>query len=525
MPPTPRIGTVFAGYRIEALLGRGGMGVVYRAENPRLGNVVALKLLPPDLAEDETFRERFVRESRTAASISHPHIIPIYDAGDAEGLLYIAMRYVDGPDLKEMSKDRDHFAASRILRIGAQVASALDAAHAQGLIHRDVKPANILVEAGADGVDHAYLADFGLTKHVESHSGITGSGQFVGTIDYMAPEQIEGRRVDVRVDVYALACVLFECLVGAPPYRRETEVAVLWAHMRDEPPLLSVASPEIPSAADEVMRKALAKEPADRYEACGEFVADLRAALGEALRGEPSTAAPSQRTAADGTSDRTAVVPAHRRKRPSSSRFRPNAAAIAGGLLLGLALGAGVASAILLTTRTSSTKIVTHEKTTTLKGDLLRQLIPPQIIGTCGRPGKAGTTFYVSYFCNPGNGAQHVTYNLATGGHEMAQEFIRRARLEGIPFFAGTFQPSGDCSVGDTSIQYWTPRGRTGHTAVDPGTPAGSRAKGWVFCHRTGGRSWIEWTDARVKVYANAWGPDGQRLYDWWSRLAGPRPT
>jgi len=177
------------------------MSVVYRAENPRLGNVVALKLLSPDLAEDESFRERFVRESRTAASIAHPHIIPIYDAGDAEGLLYIAMRYIEGPDLKELAKDRDHFAVSRILRIGAQVASALDAAHARGLIHRDVKPANILVEEGASGEDHAYLADFGLTKHVESHSGITGSGQFVGTIDYMAPEQIEGRQVDARVDV------------------------------------------------------------------------------------------------------------------------------------------------------------------------------------------------------------------------------------------------------------------------------------------------------------------------------------
>ena len=524
MPPTPRIGTVFAGYRIEALLGRGGMGVVYRAENPRLGNVVALKLLPPDLAEDESFRERFVRESRTAASIAHPHIIPIYDAGDAEGLLYIAMRHIEGPDLKELTRDRDNIASSRILRIGAQVASALDAAHARGLIHRDVKPANILVEAGANGEDHAYLADFGLTKHVESRSGITGSGQFVGTIDYMAPEQIEGRQVDARVDVYALGCVLFECLAGAPPYRRDTDVAVLWAHMRDDPPRLSEDT-GLPGAVDEVFAKALAKDADDRFSSCGDLVEDLRTALGQTLRGEPSIGAPSQRTVVEGTPDRTAVVPAHVRERPSWSRFRPNAAAVAGGLLLGLALGAGVASAILLTTRTSSTKIVTHEKTTTLKGDFLRRLIPPQIISTCGRPGKAGTTFYVSYFCKPGNGAQHVTYNLATGGHEMAQEFIRRARLEGIPFFAGTFQPSGDCSVGDTSIQYWTPRGRTGHTAVDPGTPAGSRAKGWVFCHRTGGRSWIEWTDARVKVYANAWGPDGQRLYDWWSRLAGPRPT
>ncbi len=232
MAATPRIGTVFAGYRIEAVRGRGGMSVVYRAENPRLGNIVALKLLSAELAEDEGFRERFVRESRTAASIPHPHIIPIYDAGDAEGVLYIAMRHVEGPDLKELAKDRGRLPPARVLRLGAQVASALDAAHALGLIHRDVKPANILLEAGADGEDHSYLADFGLTKHVDSHSGLTGSGQFIGTIDYMAPEQIEGRQVDARADVYALGCVLFECLAGSPPYRRDTEVAVLWAHMR-----------------------------------------------------------------------------------------------------------------------------------------------------------------------------------------------------------------------------------------------------------------------------------------------------
>src|SRR6266498_833420 len=203
------------------------MSVVYRAENPRLGNVVALKLLSAALAEDETFRERFVRESRTAASIAHPNIIPIHDAGDAEGVLYIAMRYVEGPDLK--ARVQDGLPAGRALLIGAQVASALDAAHARGMVHRDVKPANVLVEPGAEGEDHAYLADFGLTKHVESHSGITGTGQFLGTIDYMAPEQIEGRQVDARADVYALGCVLFECLAGSPPYRRESEVAVLWA--------------------------------------------------------------------------------------------------------------------------------------------------------------------------------------------------------------------------------------------------------------------------------------------------------
>ena len=328
MAATPRIGTVFAGYRIEALRGRGGMSVVYRAENPRLGNVVALKLLSPELAEDESFRERFVRESRTAASIPHPNIIPIYDAGDAEGVLYIAMRFVEGPDLKALIKDRDPLPAARVLRLAAQIASALDAAHARGMIHRDVKPANVLVEPGAEGDDHAYLADFGLTKHVESHSGITGTGQFLGTIDYMAPEQIEGRQVDARADVYALGCVLFECLAGSPPYRRESEVAILWAHIRDDPPALSDVRSGLPPAADTVLAKALAKNPADRHQSCGELVGDLRAALGE-----PGLAA----------SD----APTVQRRTPQRSP-RPRFARVAVAGLACVALGAGIVSAAFL---------------------------------------------------------------------------------------------------------------------------------------------------------------------------------
>src|ERR671923_175317 len=248
MAVAPRIGTEFAGYRIEALLGRGGMSVVYRAENIRLGNKVALKLLSEELADDESFRERFVRESRTAATLNHPNIVTIYDAGDSEGLLYIAMRLVDG-DLKAHLRREGPLAPDHALAIAAQVGSALDAAHARSLLHRDVKPANILLEPGEPGAPPiAYLADFGLTKHLESRSGITASGQFVGTIDYMSPEQIEGREVDGRTDIYSLGCVLFECLTGATPFRRETEVAVLWAHMREEPPAVTELRPELPRA-------------------------------------------------------------------------------------------------------------------------------------------------------------------------------------------------------------------------------------------------------------------------------------
>src|SRR5919109_960532 len=277
MAVAPRIGTEFAGYRIEALLGRGGMSVVYRAENIRLGNKVALKLLSEELADDESFRERFVRESRTAATLNHPNIVTIYDAGDSEGLLYIAMRLVDG-DLKAHLRREGPLAPDHALAIAAQVGSALDAAHARSLLHRDVKPANIRLEPGEPGAPPiAYLADFGLTKHLESRSGITASGQFVGTIDYMSPEQIEGRDVDGRTDIYSLGCVLFECLTSATPFRRETEVAVLWAHMREDPPAVTELRPELPGAVDLVVARAVAKDPANRYTTARELVEELHA--------------------------------------------------------------------------------------------------------------------------------------------------------------------------------------------------------------------------------------------------------
>ncbi|MFL5919988.1 MAG: protein kinase domain-containing protein [Gaiellaceae bacterium] len=356
MAATPRIGTLFAGYRIEAVRGRGGMSVVYRAEHPRLGSVVALKLLAAELAEDESFRERFVRESRAAASIPHPHIVPIYDAGDAEGVLYIAMRYVEGPDLKVLATEE--LPLARVLRIGAQVASALDAAHGRGLVHRDVKPANVLVERGADDGDHAYLADFGLTKHVDSHSGLTGTGQFLGTVDYMAPEQIEGRPVDGRADQYALACVLFTCLTGSPPFTRESEVAVLWAHMRDDPPSLSAAGRGL-SAADPVLAKALAKEPGERYSSCGELAHELR----EAFADRGAATAPT----------RVLARPTQR----SSSR-RMAAAALAGALA-----GSAIAAAVLLPTRDSATRIETRVTTVarTVPVDVLSFRTPSGAIG------------------------------------------------------------------------------------------------------------------------------------------------
>jgi len=303
MPEAPRIGTEFAGYRIDSLIGRGGMSVVYRAENPRLGNMVALKLLSSELADDETFRERFVRESRLAAGLNHPNIIPIYDAGAFDGVLYIAMRYVEGSDLKQLIRTRGGLAPEQAVAILAQVARALDAAHRRGLVHRDVKPANILVEGDEDGnSSHAYLADFGLMKHPASRTGLTATGQFMGTIDYVAPEQIEGREVDARTDEYSLGCVLYECLTGRVPFVKDADVAVMWAHMNEAPERVSVLRPGIPAALDAVIAKALSKAPDDRYQTCSEMVA----AAAAAVAGAATAPAP---VPADATRARPAPVP------------------------------------------------------------------------------------------------------------------------------------------------------------------------------------------------------------------------
>lgn len=233
--PQDLLGKQIADYRVESEIGRGGMAVVYRAKDLRLDRTVALKLLAPELARNDTFRQRFTHESRVAAAIDHPHIVPVFEAGETEGLLYIAMRFVAGQDLRVLIDRRGPLPLTTALRIAAQVASALDAAHDHDLVHRDVKPGNILVAAGTDSdhPEHVYLTDFGLTKKSLSLTGFTTVGQFVGTLDYVAPEQISGRPVDGRCDVYSLACVVQETLTGAPPFRRDDDMALLWAHQYD----------------------------------------------------------------------------------------------------------------------------------------------------------------------------------------------------------------------------------------------------------------------------------------------------
>ncbi|MET8860275.1 serine/threonine-protein kinase [Streptomyces sp. NPDC004579] len=278
--PSELIGRQIAGYRIEREIGRGGMAVVYQAKDLRLDRTVALKLLAPELARNDTFRGRFTHESRVAAAIDHPHIVPVFEAGETDGVLYIAMRYVAGRDLRHLLDREGPLTVTVAGRIGIQVASALDAAHDHGLVHRDVKPGNILVAQGTDSdhPEHVYLTDFGLTKKSLSLTGFTSVGQFVGTLDYVAPEQISGKPVDGRCDVYSLGCVVYETMAGHPPFRRDDDMALLWAHQYDQPPALTSVRPDIPEAVDAVLSKALSKSPDDRYDSCLAFVSALRIA-------------------------------------------------------------------------------------------------------------------------------------------------------------------------------------------------------------------------------------------------------
>jgi hypothetical protein len=311
-------GDVFAGHRIEGVAGRGGMGVVYRAIQIDLDRPVALKVIAPHLAQDEAFRERFVGESRTAAAIDHPHVLPIYYAGEGDGTLYIAMRLVDGEDLRHLIRAAGSVEPDRVAQIVDQVGGALDAAHARGLIHRDIKPANVLLGPG----DHAYLTDFGLTKRAGASTGLSRSGQWVGTLGYVAPEQIRGERIDARADVYALGCVLFHALTGQPPYLRETEEATLWSHLHDPPPPASMLAEGVPEAFDAIIERALAKDPDDRFPSAGDLGrAALAAAAGE------STPAGGERMVARGRAapdagDETRVSPARTRVAPGTSRSR-----------------------------------------------------------------------------------------------------------------------------------------------------------------------------------------------------------
>jgi DNA-binding beta-propeller fold protein YncE/predicted Ser/Thr protein kinase len=247
----PAIGSTLAGYRIDSLIARGGMGVVYRATQLALERPVALKVIAHELADKEGFRERFLRESRLAASLDHPSVVPVYDAREEDGELIVAMRLVEGGDLRRLIKREGSLEPDRAIGLLSQVADALDAAHAAGIVHRDVKPHNILVEG-----ERAYLSDFGLAKAFED-TGAGSGASIVGTVEYMAPEQWRGEKVDPAADVYSLGCVLYEALTGIVPYGRKE----------------SDTEPEMPKGIDAVIERAVSKDPADRYRTAGELIA------------------------------------------------------------------------------------------------------------------------------------------------------------------------------------------------------------------------------------------------------------
>jgi serine/threonine protein kinase len=281
-------GARVAGYVLERLVGVGGMAAVYQARDERLGRVVALKLL----AGDEAVRIRFVREARAVAAVDHPHIIPVYAAGESDGMQFIAMRFVPGDTLQGVIRTNGSLSPRRAAGFISPVASALDAAHAAGLVHRDVKPGNILVDARRGGPEHPYLTDFGIARAMLSAGTLTVAGQFLGTPDYAAPEQVNGQPVDGRADQYALGCVAFEVLSGAVPFKRELPIAVLYAHLSTPPPRLTLIRPDLPPAVDDVLARAMAKNPDDRYPSCADFADALRESLGLDSY-DPSRAAPT----------------------------------------------------------------------------------------------------------------------------------------------------------------------------------------------------------------------------------------
>lgn len=292
-------GSRIAGYRLGEQIGRGGMAVVFRAQDERLERQVALKILSPALAADETFRHRFILESRSAAAVDDPYIIPVFEAGEADGVLFIAMRYVPGGDVDALLKQTGPLPAERVAAIISGVASALDTAHAAGLVHRDVKPTNMLLDTRVGRPDHVYLSDFGLSKGALSSAHLTGVDRFMGTLHYCAPEQIQGRRVDARTDEYALACTAFELLSGRPPFSQEEASAVLYAQLKEPPPPLAPRRADLPAAVDDVLLRALAKAPEERYASCGEFADALRMALGLQRYAPDVATVLHQRTLAD----------------------------------------------------------------------------------------------------------------------------------------------------------------------------------------------------------------------------------
>jgi serine/threonine-protein kinase len=347
------IGDEFAGHRIEGLIGRGGMGVVYLATHLRLGRKAAIKILSPELAADEAFRRRFIRESQLAASLEHPNIVPVFDAGEVDGIAYISMRYVAGPDLSTFIKSTGQLNASTTIAITEQIASALDAAHASDLVHRDVKPANVLLDPpGEDGSRHAYLTDFGVTKS-RTAAETTETGHFIGTVAYTAPEQILGQVVDGRTDQYALACVLFECLTGRVPYPQEQEFAVMAGHVQEPPPRVSARGVAVTEELDDVIIRGMAKRPDRRFGSCMELVQHTASALGVRLETpmpDRTVASTAVRPSLPGREEITKPLPGPDGGSPDAKSPRRRVGRVVAALAVALALVVGTVVAVVALT-------------------------------------------------------------------------------------------------------------------------------------------------------------------------------
>ena len=454
----PRIGTALGAYRIDAVIGRGGMGVVYRATDTNLDRPVALKLLGHDYVDDEAFRARFLRESKMAAAIDHPNIIPIYEAGERDGTYFLAMRFVQGSDLASRLRGGP-LEARAVVSLLSQVAGALDAAHAAGLVHRDVKPANLLVASGhgADRSDHVYLTDFGLTKQRGSQTGLTRTGSFLGTLEYVSPEQIEGKPVDGRADQYALAAIAIECLTGEPPFPRDSDLAIINAHLRDAPPSVHERKADLPAAADAVVARGLAKDPAARYPDCQSFVDALRDALG-----------------VTGTQPRPTRARADRRVPLAIGAIVILAVVLAGVVILGLQREEGPSSSpggASLAPGTPSSQAPAAEATafpSKAESDFLA-VLPPEIAADCQRGSyailaqaafEAWPAPDVSVTCAlaPESGASSVLIRkfppLGSG-----QGFASSHTLEGfVNYFADrvAHTPPGDCAQTSPAVGTWS---------------------------------------------------------------------
>jgi len=548
MPELPMVGDEFAGYLLRAVVGRGGMSVVFQAENPRLGSVVALKVLAPELATNDVFRARFLEESRIAASLNHPNVIPIYDIGPSDGLLYIAMRYVTGTDLRALLKKQAPIPPADAVFLVGQAARALDTAHRKGLVHRDVKPGNLLIERGLEGdPDHVYLSDFGITKYALSRTGLTKTGEFLGTLDYVSPEQIQEAPVDGRADQYSLGCVLYECLTGRVPFQKERDVAIIWAHVEESPQLPSALRPELPAGIDDVFSRVMAKKPADRYASCREFVDEARTALGSlaarAGRGDTVGAirprygatsptdvflqegppAPPVAVGEPGRHERTPGPPGPRTRR--RGRW-PWVAALAGALVL-IAAGAG---GFLATRGGSGSKghamamppsNATHAMPSALdralilanESPLSKGELPPS---TCRQQGSAMVTC-----SNPALPISTAAFRVYRSLPALYRAYV--AEIKSIapgPFHANY----GNCNETDANGEVsWN------HSFFHPKTYSlaqsssgmlnvATQVAGRIFCYlNSAGQEYVVWTQNAGRLLAWASGGPHADVLTWWS--------